>query len=105
MVDSKHSNGKSADSIPCANCLHCKEFFEVSELTGSRERRVRCAAGQWTTRAGRRKTYPLYTVLSRRMATCDRYDSMGDDDLQEFLDTLKATLPVERVIERIRRSA
>lgn len=105
MVDSKNSNGNFTGPIPCANCLHCKEFFEVSELTGSRERRVRCAAGKWTTPAGRRKTYPLHTLLSRRMETCDRYDSMGEDDIQEFLDALKATLPADRVVERIRRSA
>lgn len=105
MVDAKNDNGNSTLAIHCANCLHCKEFFEVSELTGSRERRVRCAAGKWVTAAGRRKTYSLHTLLSRRMESCDRYDSMGEDDLQEFLDTLKTTLPADRVVERIRRSA
>ncbi len=81
----------------CANCLHCKEFTHVSPLTGVRERRLRCAAGQWATPSGREKTYSLHTALIRRMAQCDHYDSMGEDDLPAFLKALRQTLPAERV--------
>ena len=83
----------------CANCLHCKEFTHVSDLTGAKERRVRCAAGQWITPAGKAKTYSLHTVLSRRKERCSHYESMGESDLQEYLATLSDTLPVERIVE------
>jgi len=83
----------------CANCLHCKEFTHVSELTGARERKVKCAAGQWATPAGKQKTYSLHTVLSRRKDKCSHYDSMGESDLGAFISTLHETLPVERIIE------
>ena len=83
----------------CANCLHCKEFSHVSELTGARERKVKCVARQWATPAGKQKTYSLHTVLSRRKDKCSHYDSMGESDLGEFISTLRETLPVERIIE------
>jgi hypothetical protein len=83
--------------IHCANCLHCKEFTNVSPLTGIGERRIRCAAGQWATPSGKEKTYSLHTALIRRMAQCAHYDSMGEDDLPEFLKTLRETLPAERI--------
>jgi len=83
----------------CANCLHCKEFTHVSELTGARERKVKCSAGQWATASGKHKTYSLHTVLSRRKDKCSHYDSMGESDLGEFISTLRETLPVERIIE------
>jgi len=92
------SRPKSTD-IYCANCLHCKEFTHVSELTGARERKVKCAAGQWVTASGSQKIYSLYTVLSRRKSQCAHYDSMGESDIKEFISTLKETLPVERIIE------
>ena len=91
----------STTDIFCANCLHCKEFTEVSQLTGTRERRVRCAAGQWATAAGKQRTYSLHTVLSRRVRQCAHYESMGEEDRDEFLADLSRTLPVERVIEKI----
>ena len=90
---------KKSNKIYCANCLHCKEFTHVSPLTGVRERRIRCAAGQWTTPSGNEKTYSLHTALIRRKEECARYDSMGEDDLPEFLKTLRDTLPVERIFE------
>ena len=83
----------------CANCLHCKEFTHISERTGARERRVRCAAKQWLTPAGNEKSYSLHTVLLRRKNECAHYESMGENDLQEFLEDLENTLPVERIIE------
>ena len=83
----------------CANCLHCKEFTHVSERTGVHERRVRCAAKQWLTPAGNEKNYSLHTVLLRRKDECAHYDSMGEDDLQEFLEDMENTLPAERIIE------
>ena len=90
---------KSSQPIFCANCLHCKEFWYSSDLTGVRERRVRCAAGQWKTPAGREKTFSIHTVLSRRKDQCPHYESMGDEDLDEYITTLRNTLPVERIIE------
>ena len=92
------SRPKSTD-IYCANCLHCKEFTHVSRLTGTRERKVKCAAGQWATASGSQKTYSLHTVLSRRKSQCAHYDSMGESDLKEFISTLRETLPVERIVE------
>ena len=91
------SRPKSTD-IYCANCLHCKEFTHISERNGARERRVRCAAGQWVTSAGNEKNYSLHTVLSRRKSECAHYDSMGEDDLREFIKDLEGNLPVERII-------
>ncbi len=85
--------------IHCANCLHCKEFSHVSPLTGIGERRIRCAAGQWATPAGKEKTYALHTALERRLKQCADYDSMGEDDLPEFLKTLRETLPAERIFD------
>ena len=90
---------KSAHPIHCANCLNCKEFTHVSPLTGISERRIRCAAGQWTTPSGREKTYSLHTALIRRKDQCAHYDSMGEDDLPEFFKMLRETLPVERIFE------
>ena len=91
------SRPKSTD-IYCANCLHCKVFTHVSEGNGARERRVRCAAGQWVTSAGNEKNYSLHTVLSRRKDKCAQYDSMGEEDLREFIKDLEENLPVERII-------
>ena len=91
----------SSTDLFCANCLHCKEFMQVSNLTGTREKRVRCAAGQWATAAGKEKTYALYTVLSRRVEQCAHYESMGEEDRDEFLADLSRTLPVERIVEKI----
>ncbi len=92
------SKPKSTD-IYCANCLHCKEFSHVSDRTGTRERRVRCAAHQWVTLAKNEKTYSLHTVISRRKSRCAHYESMGESDLQQFLATLRETLPTERIVE------
>lgn len=92
------SRPKSTD-IYCANCLHCKVFTHISERKGTRERRVRCKAGEWITSAGNEKTYSLHTVLSRRKAECAQYDSMGEGDLRDFIKDLEATLPAERIIE------
>ena len=89
----------NSQKLYCANCLHCKGFSHVSDRTKARERRVRCAAKQWLTPAGNEKTYSLHTVLSRRKDECAHYDSMGEDDLQEFIADLKNNLPVERIIE------
>ena len=88
-----------ARPIHCANCLHCKEFTYTSLLTGVRERRLRCAAGQWATPSGREKTYALHTALIRRKDQCAHYDSMGEDNLPDFLKTLRETLPAERIFE------
>ncbi|HPQ72217.1 MAG TPA: hypothetical protein PKW95_24055 [bacterium] len=92
------SNSKSTD-LYCANCLHCKEFTYTSSLTGARERRVRCAAGKWATAAGKEKSYSLHTVLARRKPHCDRYESMGESDLGDYIATLRETLPAERIVE------
>ena len=89
----------SRAKIHCANCLHCKEFTHVSDLTGARERRVKCTAGQWATPAGREKTYPLHTVLNRKTYQCDHYESMGEEDLKEYLVDLRNNLPAERIVE------
>ena len=86
--------------IHCVNCLPCKEFTNVSPLTGIRERRIRCAAGQWTTPAGREKTHALNTALDKRLKQCAHYDSMGEDDLPEFLKMLRRILPAERIFEK-----
>ncbi|MBZ0271379.1 hypothetical protein K8I61_05040 [bacterium] len=93
------STPKSPRRVYCANCLHCKEFSHISPLTGIGERRIRCAAGQWTAPSGKLKTYALHTALIRRMGQCADYDSMGEDDLPEFLKTLRETLPAERIFE------
>jgi hypothetical protein len=92
-------NTEATHPIHCANCLHCKEFTHVSQLTGISERRIRCAAGQWATPSGREKTYALHTALIRRLAQCAHYDSMGEDDLPEFLKMLRETLPAERIFD------
>ena len=96
----------NSQKLYCANCLHCKEFSHVSDRTKARERRVRCAAKQWLTPAGNEKTYSLHTVLSRRKDECAHYDSMGEDDLQEFIADRQVVLQVgnellevERIIE------
>ncbi len=84
--------------IYCANCLNCKVATHTCPRNGTRERRVRCAAGQWVTSAGNEKTYSLHTVLSRRKVRCAHYDSMGESDLREFIKDLEANLPAERII-------
>ena len=91
--------------IRCANCLHCKMTWMASALTGTRERRVRCAAGKWAPPAGREKTYALHTATARGMYACGAFSSMGEDDEREFLRDLREDLPVERIVERVPRSA
>jgi hypothetical protein len=91
--------------IHCANCLRCKVFVHASDLTGAREQRVKCKARLWRTPAGWEKTFALHTVLNRQRDQCTRYDSMGEDDLKEYLADLRATLPVERIIEMPRGQA
>ena len=84
-------------TIHCANCLHCKTTWVASEVTGSRERRVRCAAGMWTNAAGGEKTYSLHTVLERRVDGCACHDRMGDDEAA-FLRDLRENLPSDRIV-------
>ncbi|MCZ7600348.1 MAG: hypothetical protein M5U09_25135 [Gammaproteobacteria bacterium] len=87
---------KSTHPIPCANCLHCKVFLERADRGAKAERRVRCAANHWQTASGKQRTFCYHTVLSRRMASCPDYDSMGERDRDQFLKNLKDNLPVER---------
>jgi hypothetical protein len=87
---------KSTRSIHCANCLHCKVYLERADRGLKAERRVKCAMGNWQTPSGKERTYSFHTVLSRRMALCPNYDSMGERDLRQFLKSLKDNLPVER---------
>ena len=87
--------------IRCANCLHCKMTWMASDLTGSRERRVRCAAGGWHTPSGSEKDYPLYTLLARTMDACPAFSSMGEEDEREFLRELRRELPLERIVESL----
>ena len=89
--------------IRCANCLHCKMTWVASDLTGSRERRVRCAAGIWASKARREKTYSLHTVLTRTMEACPAFESMGQEDETAFLQDLRESLPAERIVERAPR--
>ena len=87
---------KSAHPIHCANCLHCKVYLERADRGEKAERRVRCAAGHWQTASGKERTYCYHTVLSRRMASCPDYESMGEHDCAEFLKSLRDSLPGER---------
>ncbi len=96
MADSKDTNEKLAPPIHCANCLHCKVYLERADRGSQAERRVRCAMGNWQTPSGKERTFCYHTVLSRRMASCPNYDSMGERDLHQFLKNLKDSLPVER---------
>ena len=98
MADSKNNNGKSAHPIHCANCLHCKVYLERADRGAKAEKRVRCAMGNWQTLSNKERTYCYHTVLSRRMATCPDYDSMGEHDRDEFLKDLRDNLPVEREV-------
>jgi len=88
----------STRSIYCANCLHCKVYLERADRGSQAERRVRCAMGNWQTPSGKERTYCYHTVLSRRMALCPDYDSMGERDRDEFLKNLRDNLPVEREV-------
>ena len=87
---------KSPRTIHCANCLHCKVYLERADRGSQAERRVRCAMGNWQTPSGKERTYCYHTVLSRRMASCPDYESMGEHDCAEFLKSLRDSLPVER---------
>ena len=98
MADSKNGNGKSAHSIHCANCLHCKVYLERADRGPKAERRVKCAMGNWQTPSGKDRTFSHHTVLNRRMASCPDYDSMGERDRDEFLKNLRDNLPVEREV-------
>ena len=82
--------------VHCANCFHCKVFIQRAARGEMAERRVRCAAGRWQTKSGKERTYCHHTVLSRVMASCPDYDSMGEHDRDEFLKDLIDNLPIER---------
>jgi hypothetical protein len=85
--------------IKCADCLHCKQFREVSPSTGRYALKVRCAKGHW--QEGRKRgACDLFRVTARRTQKCRDYVSMStdDEDRQRFLAGLAADLPRERIL-------
>lgn len=63
--------------IYCCNCAHCKT------VKGSRDEngyRVLCRANRWKNN----RVNFLKTVYMKRRDDCPVYDSMGEDDLDDF---------------------
>jgi len=88
-----------AQLIRCADCSFCRQCREVNPATGRYILKVRCAKGHW--KKGRKNgDCDLHRVLSRRTHKCKDYASMSHsgEDRKLFLQTLAATLPLERVM-------
>jgi len=88
------------NQIYCADCRHCKQFRSYSSDGRTFVLRVRCAKGMWRYPSGREKTYDRHTLLDRRPKHCPHYDPMSEtpEELAEYLDYLKRTLPFEKVV-------
>ena len=83
--------------IKCAECFKCKQFRSVVPGTNGRYfLRAKCGEGNWR-RKGGQVTLHLHRVFSRSRHKCDGYEttSKSPGDREEFLRTLKRTLPDE----------
>ena len=92
------SNQKKGPLIKCAECMHCKQYREVSPDTGRYVLKVKCAKGHW--KVGRKHgACDLHRVMARRKHGCKDYLSSSDSekDRREFISGLAATLPIEQV--------
>ncbi|MBM3957918.1 MAG: hypothetical protein FJ313_07690, partial [Gemmatimonadetes bacterium] len=89
----------SQHQLRCADCQNCRQFQETDPATGRYVLKVKCIRGHWL-RGRKRGATDLYRVLSRRTPKCGDYVSMSEDaaDREQFLATLSATLPLERII-------
>jgi len=93
------SQEKVVHMVKCCECLHAKEYREICESTGQYIIKVRCRKGHW--RHGRLDgSCDLHRVMARRTARCPDYVTTSDseEDRQEFLRDLAASLPVERIV-------
>jgi hypothetical protein len=87
-----------APLIKCADCLHAKQYREFNPATGRYVLKVKCAKGHW--KKGRKHgECDLHRVLARRRHKCADHVSISDneEDRQEYLKTLSATLPLEQI--------
>lgn len=85
--------------IRCADCAHCLQYRQVDESTGRYVLKVKCRKGHWK-RGRKHGAVDLHRVLARRMQKCMDYNSMSEDDQdrEQYLRDLAATLPLERII-------
>jgi hypothetical protein len=89
--------------IACATCHNCRIFWKATPKCkpGQREKRVRCAAGQWQTMTGKPRDYSFFSVEARVVESCFAFEpevegsTIDDDNL--FLASLHENLPQTRV--------
>ncbi len=92
------SNEKKGTLVKCVECMHCKQYREVSPDTGRYVLKVKCAKGHW--RVGRKHgACDLHRVRARRKHGCADYLSSSDNeqDRKEFLKDVAFSLPIELV--------
>jgi len=85
--------------IKCVDCLHAKQYREVSERTGRYILKVRCKKGHW--KHGKSDgSCDLHRVMARRTSKCPDYVSTSESeaDRQAFLKELASSLPLERIV-------
>ncbi len=72
--------------IYCANCFHCKVFEYPPE---SSKMWLKCSKEQWGNQSGNENIFQLELALQCRASGCKLHDSMGEDNLDEFITSLK----------------
>ena len=85
--------------IPCADCLYCKVFKDVSR-SGRYILKVRCAKSLWRRGKDQRLvvSYDLHTLMNRQVPACPEYESVSEDehDRERYLFDIEQDLPLER---------
>jgi hypothetical protein len=76
--------------IHCANCTHCKVTWEKTTAR-KKSHMVRCVHNLWPENSPKRGWMNVYAIREKHPADphhCLSYDSMGEYDLQDYLDAL-----------------
>jgi len=81
---------KYDDRIYCANCGNAKTILCPNTRTKTLTKKVKCKKGCWVVNKanGKGGICDYHAVWRRQFHKCPNYESMGDNDLGDFLDSL-----------------
>lgn len=74
--------------IYCANCSNARVEKKPHTVAGIPVLVARCNKGLWRRKDGKWQACTFITIRDKAVAACSFYESMGDKDLKDFLDSL-----------------
>lgn len=72
----------------CANCSNAKIEKETHIVASIPVLVARCDKGLWRRRDGKKQSCTFVTIREKAIASCLFYESMGDENLRDYLDSL-----------------